>query len=347
MKKILFALAALAVTAFAACSKDDGPHDALSGTTWTYAENGENGSLEFLAGGRVIANISTQTLSGSYTYDAPTVFIIFPSVNMTATGTINGNQMVLEFSGEEHFFMTLYKNEDTGPGGPSDVLLVKQIKLTEIWKESNGRTESETYTYTLNYDSQNRITTVKYNNYTAATFSYSANQIKVTEYDDGPITYTMKLNADGYVQTIIDDEEGDTINLSYENGYLTRISDNESFMKYTWEEGKIVSVVDEDNVSTTYTYDTSHTLVPTNVDLAYLTKAISLLYENDWSIILLGRYGKQCSYPLTQSKTTDPQTKRTDLTNYTYAFNGDGSVAKITIVESDYPEDKNIIELFY
>lgn len=346
MKKFIFALAALTATAFVACSKDDDPTDELTDTVWTFAQNDLNGQLAFKAGGIAVADLiyddEKMHLSGTYTYQAPTINIAFPRANITAVGTIDGDRMEVRVSGVESFLLTLHKTGDPDDSS-SEVLFVKQIKISKTWK---GETETETYT--LDYDSQNRVTALKYNNYTVATASYSADQIKVT-FDNS--TTTLKLNADGHVQTVIDDYDY-PIDLTYENGYLMCIGDDEKVVKYTWKEGNLVSAVEEhrrengiDISYTTCTYDTSRTLVPTNIDLAYLTKTIMLLYEDDNLFIPLALYGKQCASPLTQLKATDDDGS-IYIANYAWEFNGDGSVAKITITDNNL-DYKKTFELFY
>ena len=187
-------------------------------------------------------------------------------------------------------------DDDNGGKAPTPEKWVKQIvhRLAE-WDES--------WTTTITYDSENRVKKIDGLRNDSYEFTYNGNSLTVKGSDR---TYTCKLNSDGYVTEVtendFDKDETYYYRMEYKNGYLQRVeqrySYNESRVRVsecTWRDGNLVEAkctdYNEDGTDiTTVKYSYSQTATPINIDLFYIDGGyIDVLEPLD----LLGFYGRQ------------------------------------------------------
>lgn len=236
-------------------------------------------------------------------------------------------------------FSACSDDDDNGGKAPIPEKWVKQIvhRLAE-WDES--------WTTTITYDSENRVKKVEKGSDRSFDFEFTYNGNSLTV-KDSDRTYTCKLNSDGYVTEVtendFDKDETYYYKMEYKNGYLQRVekrySSNESRVSVsecTWRDGNLVESkrtdYDEGGTNiTTVKYSYSQTATPINIDLFYIDGGyIDVLEPLAW----LGFYGRQ------SAKLPD----KADITSYysnlgvsesesddfgVYTLNGDGTVARI------------------
>ena len=192
-------------------------------------------------------------------------------------------------------FSACSDDDDNGGKAPTPEKWVKQIVFRAEWDES--------WTTSITYDSEKRVKKVDGLRNDSYEFTYNGNSLTVKGSDR---TYTCKLNSDGYVTEVtendFDKDETYYYKMEYKNGYLQRVeqrySYNESRVRVsecTWRDGNLVESkctdYNEDGTDiTTVKYSYSQTATPINIDLFYIDGGyIDVLEPLD----LLGFYGRQ------------------------------------------------------
>ena len=172
-------------------------------------------------------------------------------------------------------FSACSDDDDNGGKAPTPEKWVKQIVFRAEWDES--------WTTTITYDSENRVKKIDGLRNDSYEFTYNGNSLTVKGSDR---TYTCKLNSDGYVTEVtendFDKDETYYYRMEYKNGYLQRVeqrySYNESRVRVsecTWRDGNLVEAkctdYNEDGTDiTTVKYSYSQTATPINIDLFYI-----------------------------------------------------------------------------
>ena len=175
-------------------------------------------------------------------------------------------------------FSACSDDDDNGGKAPTPEKWVKQIVFRAEWDES--------WTTTITYDSENRVKKIDGLRNDSYEFTYNGNSLTVKGSDR---TYTCKLNSDGYVTEVtendFDKDETYYYRMEYKNGYLQRVeqrySYNESRVRVsecTWRDGNLVEAkctdYNEDGTDiTTVKYSYSQTATPINIDLFYTVAA--------------------------------------------------------------------------
>lgn len=224
-------------------------------------------------------------------------------------------------------------DDDNGGKAPTPEKWVKQIvhRLAE-WDES--------WTTTITYDSENRVKKIDGLRNDSYEFTYNGNSLTVKGSDR---TYTCKLNSDGYVTEVtendFDKDETYYYRMEYKNGYLQRVeqrySYNESRVRVsecTWRDGNLVETkctdYNEDGTDiTTVKYSYSQTATPINIDLFYIDGGyIDVLEPLD----LLGFYGRQSAKLPNKANITYSGESESESDDFgVYTLNDDGTVARI------------------
>ena len=224
-------------------------------------------------------------------------------------------------------------DDDNGGKAPTPEKWVKQIvhRLAE-WDES--------WTTTITYDSENRVKKIDGLRNDSYEFTYNGNSLTVKGSDR---TYTCKLNSDGYVTEVtendFDKDETYYYRMEYKNGYLQRVeqrySYNESRVRVsecTWRDGNLVEAkctdYNEDGTDiTTVKYSYSQTATPINIDLFYIDGGyIDVLEPLD----LLGFYGRQSAKLPNKANITYSGESESESDDFgVYTLNDDGTVARI------------------
>ena len=224
-------------------------------------------------------------------------------------------------------------DDDNGGKAPTPEKWVKQIvhRLAE-WDESG--------TTTITYDSENRVKKIDGLRNDSYEFTYNGNSLTVKGSDR---TYTCKLNSDGYVTEVtendFDKDETYYYRMEYKNGYLQRVeqrySYNESRVRVsecTWRDGNLVETkctdYNEDGTDiTTVKYSYSQTATPINIDLFYIDGGyIDVLEPLD----LLGLYGRQSAKLPNKANITYSGESESESDDFgVYTLNDDGTVARI------------------
>ena len=230
-------------------------------------------------------------------------------------------------------FSACSDDDDNGGKAPTPEKWVKQIvhRLAE-WDES--------WTTTITYDSENRVKKIDGLRNDSYEFTYNGNSLTVKGSDR---TYTCKLNSDGYVTEVtendFDKDETYYYKMEYKNGYLQRVeqrySYNESRVRVsecTWRDGNLVESkctdYNEDGTDiTTVKYSYSQTATPINIDLFYIDGGyIDVLEPLD----LLGFYGRQSAKLPNKANITYSGESESESDDFgVYTLNGDGTVARI------------------
>lgn len=229
-------------------------------------------------------------------------------------------------------FSACSDDDDNGGKAPTPEKWVKQIVFRAEWDES--------WTTSITYDSENRVKKVDGLRNDSYEFTYNGNSLTVKGSDR---TYTCKLNSDGYVTEVtendFDKDETYYYRMEYKNGYLQRVeqrySYNESRVRVsecTWRDGNLVEAkctdYNEDGTDiTTVKYSYSQTATPINIDLFYIDGGyIDVLEPLD----LLGFYGRQSAKLPNKADiiySGESESESDDLGVYT--LNNDGTVARI------------------
>lgn len=229
-------------------------------------------------------------------------------------------------------FSACSDDDDNGGKAPTPEKWVKQIAFRAELDES--------WTSTITYDSENRVKKIDGLRNDSYEFTYNGNSLTVKGSDR---TYTCKLNSDGYVTEVtendFDKDETYYYKMEYKNGYLQRVeqrySYNESRVRVsecTWRDGNLVEAkctdYNEDGTDiTTVKYSYSQTATPINIDLFYIDGGyIDVLEPLD----LLGFYGRQSAKLPNKAYITysgDSESESDDFGVYT--LNDDGTVARI------------------
>ena len=225
-----------------------------------------------------------------------------------------------------------YDDDDNGGKAPTPEKWVKQIVFRAEWDES--------WTTTITYDSENRVKKIDGLRNDSYEFTYNGNSLTVKGSDR---TYTCKLNSDGYVTEVtendFDKDETYYYRMEYKNGYLQRVeqrySYNESRVRVsecTWRDGNLVEAkctdYNEDGTDiTTVKYSYSQTATPINIDLFYIDGGyIDVLEPLD----LLGFYGRQSAKLPNKADITYSGESESESDDFgVYTLNDDGTVARI------------------
>lgn len=253
-------------------------------------------------------------------------------------------------------------------------------KLT-IYDVDEGEFDDEE-TYEIEYDSEYRISKVVYDmgmisgyNYRKIwNYTYSSDKItELIEYDYGPAdaqddrTYTYNLNASGFIASYTADSRSG--NYTYEDGYLTKYTyTNDWYSDYftntfnlTWQDGSLTSIsgtvmgnsamntdgeffYEEEDINSTFTYNFCPNITfPVNFDINSLIAQSEVSYEvfSDMSPFLAatGYFGAMTSKYLL---IVDNDISGSDVYEYTYDYNDDGTPSQVTIM-CDGEDDDYIV----
>ena len=229
-------------------------------------------------------------------------------------------------------FSACSDDDENGGKAPTPEKWVKQIVFGAEWDES--------WTSTITYDSENRVKKIDGLRNDSYEFTYNGNSLTVKGSDR---TYTCKLNSDGYVTEVtendFDKDETYYYKMEYKNGYLQRVeqrySYNESRVRVsecTWRDGNLVEAkctdYNEDGTDiTTVKYSYSQTATPINIDLFYIDGGyIDVLEPLD----LLGFYGRQSAKLPNKANITYSGESESESDDFgVYTLNDDGTVARI------------------
>ena len=229
-------------------------------------------------------------------------------------------------------FSACSDDDDNGGKAPTPEKWVKQIVFRAEWDES--------WTTTITYDSENRVKKIDGLRNDSYEFTYNGNSLTVKGSDR---TYTCKLNSDGYVTEVtendFDKDETYYYRMEYKNGYLQRVeqrySYNESRVRVsecTWRDGNLVEAkctdYNEDGTDiTTVKYSYSQTATPINIDLFYIDGGyIDVLEPLD----LLGFYGRQSAKLPNKADIIYSGESESESDDFgVYTLNNDGTVARI------------------
>ena len=229
-------------------------------------------------------------------------------------------------------FSACSDDDDNGGKAPTPEKWVKQIVFRAEWDES--------WTTSITYDSEKRVKKVDGLRNDSYEFTYNGNSLTVKGSDR---TYTCKLNSDGYVTEVtendFDKDETYYYKMEYKNGYLQRVeqrySYNESRVRVsecTWRDGNLVEAkctdYNEDGTDiTTVKYSYSQTATPINIDLFYIDGGyIDVLEPLD----LLGFYGRQSAKLPNKANITYSGESESESDDFgVYTLNDDGTVARI------------------
>lgn len=229
-------------------------------------------------------------------------------------------------------FSACSDDDDNGGKAPTPEKWVKQIVFRAEWDES--------WTTSITYDSEKRVKKVDGLRNDSYEFTYNGNSLTVKGSDR---TYTCKLNSDGYITEVtendFDKDETYYYKMEYKNGYLQRVeqrySYNESRVRVsecTWRDGNLVESkctdYNEDGTDiTTVKYSYSQTATPINIDLFYIDGGyIDVLEPLD----LLGFYGRQSAKLPNKANITYSGESESESDDFgVYTLNDDGTVARI------------------
>lgn len=229
-------------------------------------------------------------------------------------------------------FSACSDDDDNGGKAPTPEKWVKQIVFRAEWDES--------WTTSITYDSEKRVKKVDGLRNDSYEFTYNGNSLTVKGSDR---TYTCKLNSDGYVTEVtendFDKDETYYYKMEYKNGYLQRVeqrySYNESRVRVsecTWRDGNLVESkctdYNEDGTDiTTVKYSYSQTATPINIDLFYIDGGyIDVLEPLD----LLGFYGRQSAKLPNKADIIYSGESESESDDFgVYTLNDDGTVARI------------------
>ena len=229
-------------------------------------------------------------------------------------------------------FSACSDDDDNGGKAPTPEKWVQQIVFRAEWDES--------WTTSITYDSEKRVKKVDGLRNDSYEFTYNGNSLTVKGSDR---TYTCKLNSDGYVTEVtendFDKDETYYYKMEYKNGYLQRVeqrySYNESRVRVsecTWRDGNLVESkctdYNEDGTDiTTVKYSYSQTATPINIDLFYIDGGyIDVLEPLD----LLGFYGRQSAKLPNKANITYSGESESESDDFgVYTLNDDGTVARI------------------
>ena len=229
-------------------------------------------------------------------------------------------------------FSACSDDDDNGGKAPTPEKWVKQIVFRAEWDES--------WTTSITYDSEKRVKKVDGLRNDSYEFTYNWNSLTVKGSDRN---YTCKLNSDGYVTEVtendFDKDETYYYKMEYKNGYLQRVeqrySYNESRVRVsecTWRDGNLVESkctdYNEDGTDiTTVKYSYSQTATPINIDLFYIDGGyIDVLEPLD----LLGFYGRQSAKLPNKANITYSGESESESDDFgVYTLNDDGTVARI------------------
>lgn len=169
-------------------------------------------------------------------------------------------------------FSACSDDDDNGGKAPTPEKWVKQIVFRAEWDES--------WTTTITYDSENRVKKVDTFLGRDYEFTYNGNSLIVKGSDR---TYTCKLNSDGYVTEVtendFDKDETYYYKMEYKNGYLQRVEERYSsseprirVSEYTWRDGNLVEInlLGSEDCDLMEKFFYSETAAPININLVYL-----------------------------------------------------------------------------
>ena len=227
----------------------------------------------------------------------------------------------------------MYKRQDDNGGkAPTPEKWVKQIVFRAEWDES--------WTTTITYDSENRVKKIDGLRNDSYEFTYNGNSLTVKGSDR---TYTCKLNSDGYVTEVtendFDKDETYYYRMEYKNGYLQRVeqrySYNESRIRVsecTWRDGNLVEYTakdynEDDTEIETAKISYSKTATPINIDLLYFSGYVPVdVYPLD----LLGFCGRQSAKLPNKADIIYSGESESESDDFgVYTLNDDGTVARI------------------
>lgn len=248
-------------------------------------------------------------------------------------------------------------DDDNGPAfAPDGKRLVKSIIGTSVGEYSNERRD---YFFSYNGDGQITVFESKWTYMSdeldkectdteRVTYSVSGKNLTVvTNYVDGEDseysdTYTGKfiLNGDGYVESgeeIDVDEDEFTYKYYYDNTRhlekldYTRNGRNEGPIYFIWEKENLVKGV----YNRTYTYFDKEN--KGNIDLADLCGEIWVLGFDRSYLGMVEYLGKRSKYLM----------KSTGEINFTYEYDSEGYVTKVTVVDKDVNDSVYVYQINY
>jgi len=171
-------------------------------------------------------------------------------------------------------FSACSDDDDNGGKAPTPEKWVKQIK--DFYHDGSSRIA------TITYDSENRVKKIDDFWGVDYEFTYNGNSLIVKSEDR---TYTCKLNSDGYVTEITEDDfdkdETYYYKMEYKNGYLQRVEKGYDsseprlgVTEYKWSNGNLVEIREADydsgDFDTIQKFFYSETATPININLLYL-----------------------------------------------------------------------------
>lgn len=229
-------------------------------------------------------------------------------------------------------FSACSDDDDNGGKAPTPEKWVKQIVFRlvqdELW----------TTTTSITYDSENRIKKVDDLVVGDYEFTYNGNSL-IVKSDDR--TYTCKLNSDGYVTEITEDDfdkdETYYYKMEYKNGYLQRVEKGYDsseprlgVTEYKWSNGNLVEIREADYDSGDFDaiqkFFYSETATPININLLYL---ICQRGGVPAELGLLGFCGRQSAKLVSESDYFNYMNGievYSEHDSYGYTFNPDGTV---------------------
>lgn len=181
--------------------------------------------------------------------------------------------------------------------------------------------------FTFTYNSSGQLTQIKPGSMFAdeigkIEISYNPLKIKIggIEGEDDTLLTNISTNSKGFITSLTCTESGDSfiMNFTYNtSGNLTKItySDDESPMIFTWNDGKLNTVVDDENNRYEYTY----------TNLANTTGTFSPMWEPFGLYWMTGLFGTAPTYfPASIAVYEDNELYQVELA---YKINSNGTIA--------------------
>lgn len=162
-------------------------------------------------------------------------------------------------------------------------------------------------------------------------FTHAGNKliIKLDFGEEGIETLTNTLNKDGYVSSVISEDE-DRYTYEYQNGFLNSARFSEQInWNATWQNGDLVKTVMADHtIKCTYT-DTDNKMNVELLDFAYLD-----MFEDCELCMTSGYWGKKNKHLLKKVEQLMPN--RGSSTEFSYEFDAEGYVTNIFNISKDW-----------
>lgn len=208
--------------------------------------------------------------------------------------------------------------------------------------------EKEPYVI-FEYDIYNRITHVTFDDFDMYNFSYDPLNIVCNQFEG--ISH-LSIGKNGYISEVTINDEGQAISLSCEYDKhdhlvsLTRTMGNLSYVtSIEWKNSSIVAVATRPKEGGMEDYPLySHTAQCSveNSRLQWTTAVAQMIGEEDafFPLALCGFFGKAPEYLPTMI--TSKSENNSVVTNFTYMFNNDGTIAIETGEEKYYFHERNM-----